>query len=230
MKILKGVLAGLAVWAISEFAVVVCFALASGENPPDIFFIFLLLAMVVLPLIPSVFVFKKVAGKLSLQVKSEKNGGVSNGQTASERRLINSHGKLQLVGGLIDLPEGTICKVVYNTDKIVFTASGQEFTLNASKMIDVSVMTPKEIQTQYVSSVGGAVAGAVLLGPLGAIIGGTASKKQFTTKRKYLIFTYLSDGETKYIVFDVTTRPADGNRIKSTYRFLKKSPKIQVDL
>lgn len=144
--------------------------------------------------------------------------------------LIDGRAKLRLVGGLGDLPQGTACEARYNTDQITLSASGQEFILDASKMIDVSVMTQKEIQTQYVSSIGGAVAGAVLLGPLGAIIGGAASKKKITNKKKYLVIAYISDGETKYLVFDVTKRPADGNNIKSAYRFLKKNEKVKVDL
>lgn len=46
------------------------------------------------------------------------------------------------------------------------------------------IKTDKEIQQQYVSSVGGAVGGAVLFGPLGAITGGRAKKK--TVKEVYI--------------------------------------------
>lgn len=159
------------------------------------------------------------------QIPQEKTAGNSIPSFSIDWRA-----KLQLVGGLEGLPQGSICKARYNRERIIFSASGQEFTLDASKMIDVSVMTPKEIQTQYVSSIGGAVAGALLLGPLGAIIGGSASKKKITNKKKYLIFTYISGDETKYIVFDVTTRPADGSNIKATYQFLKRNKKIKVDL
>lgn len=147
-----------------------------------------------------------------------------------QKNLFNGHAKLQLVGGLADLPQGSTCKATYNTDKIAFTESGQEFVLDAEKMLDVSVMTEKDIQNQYVSSSGGALAGAMLLGPLGAIIGGTAKKKILTTKRLYLVFTYLSDAETKYIVFDVTTNAAAGSNIKAVYSYLKKNKKVKVEL
>lgn len=144
--------------------------------------------------------------------------------------LFNNRCKLQLVAGLLDLPQGSICKATYNPNRIVFSASGQEFTLEASKMLDVSVMNPVEIQKQYVSSIGGAVAGAMLLGPLGAVLGGSASKKTVRNKSKYLIFTYLSGQETKYIIFDVTSNPSAGSSIKSTYRYLKKNEKLKVEL
>ncbi|MEH2944892.1 hypothetical protein VSQ32_19130 [Lachnospiraceae bacterium KK002] len=58
------------------------------------------------------------------------------------------------------------------------------FELEKSKITDMCIKTDKEIQQQYVSSVGGAVGGAVLFGPLGAITGGRAKKK--TVKEVYI--------------------------------------------
>ena len=101
--------------------------------------------------------------------------------------------------------------------------------METSKLLDVSVMTQTEIQKQYVSSVGGAVAGAVLLGPIGAIIGGRATKKTVNNTSKYLVITYISDEETKYIVFD-TTNSFVGNGIKNKYKYLKKNENIRVEL
>lgn len=46
---------------------------------------------------------------------------------------------------------------------------------------------------------GGAVGGAVLFGPLGAIIGGRAKKKTDKTVHLCLIITYMTDNEVKYI-------------------------------
>ena len=136
--------------------------------------------------------------------------------------------KLQLVSGL-DLPSGSICSASLSNDLIEFSASGQTFSLPTDKLIDVSVMTPQEIQTQYVSSVGGAVAGAIFLGPLGAALGGAAKKKTMKNKKRFLVITYFSS-ETKYIVFDVTVRPQDGKTVESRYKSLKKADKIMVDL
>lgn len=169
---------------------------------------------------------------ITLSEKAQSESVISSSIKVQKERpyLSNSHGKLQLVGGLSNIPEGSICKVTYNPNRITFLVSGQEFTLESSKMLDVSVMTPTEIQKQYVSSIGGAVAGTVLFGPLGAIIGGSASKKTIKSKRRYLIFTYISDEETTYIVFDVTSSPSIGNNIKSMYRYLKKNENVKIDL
>ncbi len=95
-------------------------------------------------------------------------------------------------------------------DRYEFNAQGSVINLEKIKVTDVCLKTDKEIQTQYASSVGGAVGGAVLFGPLGAVIGGRAKKKNTTTFTNLLIFTYESDGELKYIGFDVT-----GNAFKA---------------
>lgn len=142
----------------------------------------------------------------------------------------DAYGTLTLVGGLGDLPQGSNCQVVYNSTRIKFTASGQDFVLDASKLLDVSVMTQKEIQKQYVSSIGGAVAGAALLGPIGAIIGGRATQKKINQVSEYLVITYMSDGETKYIVFDVTNSPFIGSGIRNRYKHLKKNENLRVEL
>lgn len=144
-----------------------------------------------------------------------------------KRETVNCN--LQLVGGL-DLAAGSICSAVCSPESISFSASGQTFTLSPEKLIDVSVMTPQEIQTQYVSSIGGAIAGGILLGPIGAALGGSAQKKKTKIIRQYLIFAYQADAEVKYIVFDVTSAPQNGKKISKIYACLKKNENKQVSL
>lgn len=44
----------------------------------------------------------------------------------------------------------------------------------------------------------------MLFGPLGAVIGGRAKEKKSKKMYQYLIITYESNGEIKYIGFDAT--------------------------
>lgn len=220
-------------WALIAFiVVVVVFASFTNDDSSDTFFAVMALSIIAIPIVSGVIVYKRYPQMHMEPSQSEDSEGIlpkqSETKSAKQGHMIKA--KLQLVGGLMNLPEGSICRAKYNKSQITFSASGQEFSLDAFKMLDASVMTSTEIQKQYVSSVGGAVAGAVLLGPLGAILGGSASKRTVKTKRKYLVFSYLSNEETKYIVFDVTTIPAVGNRIASTYRYLKKNGKVKVEL
>lgn len=114
------------------------------------------------------------------------------------------------VNGL-PIAEGIDCNITLADDRYIFTSGTMNFELEKSKITDMCIKTDKEIQQQYVSSVGGAVGGAVLFGPLGAIIGGRAKKK--TVKEdihQYLIITYQSD-EIKYLGFDINFAMASAN-------------------
>lgn len=48
------------------------------------------------------------------------------------------------------------------------------------------------------------MAGALLFGVPGALIGGRVKKKDISTVDQYLVFTFLSDQESRVIIFDVT--------------------------
>lgn len=95
--------------------------------------------------------------------------------------------------------EGAPTKVYWSTDKVIFEANGASFNLDMSKITDVSLKTNVEIQKQYVSSAGGAVAGGMMFGPIGAMIGGRAKEKQSKEITRYIIFTYADANEMKYI-------------------------------
>lgn len=106
------------------------------------------------------------------------------------------------VNGL-PIAEDVNCNITLTDDKYIFSSGSMNFELEKSKITDICIKTDTEIQQQYVSSVGGAVVGGALFGPLGAMIGGRAKKK--TVKHEshhYLIITYQSD-EIKYIGFDI---------------------------
>lgn len=104
----------------------------------------------------------------------------------------------------LPIADGTYCKIYLHPDKYVFEYKKTTYELPIDRITDVSIKTEKEVQTSYVSSIGGAVGGAVLLGPLGAIIGGRAKKKKTTTRKYYLIISYKKDEKYDCITFDAT--------------------------
>ena len=87
---------------------------------------------------------------------------------------------LHHVNGL-PIAENVACQILSYPDRFEFKSSGMNFNLAKSKITDICIKTETEIQSQYVSSIGGAVGGAVLFGPLGAVIGGRAKKKKTKT-------------------------------------------------
>ena len=87
--------------------------------------------------------------------------------------------------------------------------------MNRSKITDISVKTDVEIQKQYVSSAGGAIAGGMVFGPLGAIVGGRVKEKKTREFTYYLIFTYRSDAEISYISFEIWSSMGVMKKIES---------------
>lgn len=117
------------------------------------------------------------------------------------------------VNGL-PIAESMICTVTSATDRFSFSSGAMNFKLEKSKITDISIMTEREIQEQYVSSAGGAIAGAYLFGTLGAVIGGRAKKKKLKDEvHNYLIITYQSP-DVKYIGFEI------GSAMKSAQKFV----------
>ena len=101
----------------------------------------------------------------------------------------------------LPVASGTDCTFFITSDGVVINAAGTAFGIDIQKITDMQIKTDSELQQQYVSSVGGAVAGAVFLGPLGAILGGRAKKKTVSRKvEHFLIVTYCADDGIKYIV------------------------------
>ena len=138
-------------------------------------------------------------------------------------------GKFPFVGGL-NLPEGAPCMAIALRSRVVFTALGQEYSLPADRIISASVMTKRQMQRQYVSNAGGALAGAMLLGPVGALIGGYAGRRSISSSAKYLIFTYQDGEEIKYIVFDATGKGSQANRFKRRYKERRRMETVKIDL
>ncbi|MFA9376226.1 MAG: hypothetical protein ACERKZ_05655 [Lachnotalea sp.] len=119
-----------------------------------------------------------------------------------------------LTAGL-PLPEATLCQVYYCDDRIEIDGNGINFILPFDKIQDISIKTNLEITKNYVSSAGGAVAGAVLFGAVGAVIGGRVKTKTDKNITSYLIITYMDDtNEVKYIGFDVTYTPKGREFVK----------------
>ena len=110
--------------------------------------------------------------------------------------------KLTFVYGL-PLMQGIMCKVKSTPGEIIIEAQGTVFKLDKSKIASITIEKNISTHTQTYSSAGGALAGAIMFGAVGAAIGGRAKTKQITEKKKYIVITY-SDNENsvKNIIFD----------------------------
>lgn len=110
------------------------------------------------------------------------------------------HGNFKHVAGL-SISENTDCDVFYCKDDIVIESSGLSYNLPHDRVTDICIKTETEIHSSYVSSIGGAIGGAVLFGPIGAVIGGRVKEKKKKENKKILIFTYTKDNNVQYLGF-----------------------------
>ena len=90
----------------------------------------------------------------------------------------------------LPIGEGMEVLLYYDNSGFTFIVGNQSFGLGYDVITDLSIKTEKEIATSYVSNPGGAVAGGMMFGPIGAIIGGKSEKITSTTQTEYLIITY----------------------------------------
>lgn len=138
------------------------------------------------------------------QKSAKKRAAAEEKKQYNEKYGVEASIRLPHVNGL-PIAENTQCELELRTDHVIFTADGLDFKLKRDTITDASIKTSTEIQSQYVSSIGGAVAGAMLFGGLGAIVGGRAKEKKTKTITHYFIITYLKDDEVRYISFEVAT-------------------------
>ena len=108
--------------------------------------------------------------------------------------------KCEHVTGL-PVAESVFCTVEFQNNQLLIDASGRTFDITYDRIVDFTVKTDVEIETNYVSSVGGAVAGDMIFGSLGAIVGGRVKKIETKEIDRYFIVTYQKDTEIKFFSF-----------------------------
>lgn len=199
---------GLVLWGIAILAVIGTENKMEVVTPAIIFFIIGLILIVKKP-----------------KSKEEKQRSKANAKKIMEDN-INKFNAIHEAG--LPIANGAACVISQNEDSFIFTGAGNTFNLVSNKITDICIKTDTEIQKQYVSSIGGAVAGGVVFGPLGAIVGGRAKKKKMKNTSKYLIFTYLKAENINYISFDVTKNWIKANNIVNKFKKSNKKAEIKT--
>jgi Na+/H+ antiporter NhaD/arsenite permease-like protein len=104
----------------------------------------------------------------------------------------------------LPVAQNMLTQIFSNPNEYEFITGNTSFKLNKSKVTDVSITNNVEIQKNNVSSIGGAISGAILFGAVGAVIGGRSKEKTSNIIHSYLVFTFLDNNEIKYIAFNCT--------------------------
>lgn len=130
----------------------------------------------------------------------------------------------QLVENHANLTKGLMYDVaLYDDHLTIKLAFGkQEATLNYSQITDVFYGMETEITEKSKSVIGRAVAGGLLFGGIGAVVGGISGTgaKQKKERKFYFIISYSSsNGEDKFIHFE-DTRLYKGSKVASELKKL----------
>ena len=139
----------------------------------------------------------------SKKIEDQKNCSKGEKEYNADISVIAKH-----VCGL-PLGEKSECKLYLSDNQIIIESYGNIFKLDKKKIIDTSMKTSKETQ----NSISGAVGGAMLLGPIGAFIGGSSTKLQI-----FLIFIYNSKEGNKCISFEIEN---EGDRYNKARQFVE---------
>ncbi len=167
--------------------------------------------------------FKK--GK-SKEAKAEAKQRKADAKSFQEKAFSGNHAT-----GL-PLAQDVPCVVPSQPDRIANNSSGNAFNLAYNKITDMQVVTDVEIQKQYVSSVGGAIGGAVLFGPLGAIVGGRAKEKTAKNIEYYFVITYKKEDGLEAVSFRLADAlvAQKATRISDRHRPLLSAERVTIDL
>lgn len=140
----------------------------------------------------------------------------------------------QTIGKSVDglpVPAGVIVTITLFGDKIDFiTQSGgfqpqkSHYNLDLEKIQKVTLLDSQQIKQIVTQSAPGMIIGAAAFGILGAMVGGRVKTKEKTKISTLLLVDYISDGENKQILIDVS------DNFISASTFLSKFNKVKPQL
>jgi len=107
--------------------------------------------------------------------------------------------------GIPGAPQHSLANLFFTDEKIIIETNKNFFELNYSQVTAAEGVRKSDLLKKDKSVIARGVMGGLLLGPIGAIIGGMSGIGQKKIKGDFLIINYLSSGEAepKVLIFDV---------------------------
>lgn len=132
----------------------------------------------------------------------------------------------------LPLAEKTNCHLAIVNDQLVISGGGTELTVNLSQIGAAEVKTDVEIAHYVTSSAVKGIAGGLIFGPLGLVIGSRAKSKEKRTATPYLIINYTSsDNVLSAMMFDASLNSFGLNKFLLKLRpMISNNPKRIVQL
>ena len=108
--------------------------------------------------------------------------------------------------GLPNTSERTLVNVYANNEKLVIAQEDLKYEIEFPKLTAVEFVDKVEQLEKNKSALARGIAGGLVLGPLGAIAGAASGIGKKKEKGSFVVINYKSDGETKVIILQITTR------------------------
>ena len=106
----------------------------------------------------------------------------------------------------LPLPGSMYCRIIFEEDGLTIMTEDEyrkQFSLAYNKIVDFQRSFKKNEENTMVSNPGGAIAGALLMGAPGAMLGGRAKKKKVITVEHFLVITYKRDNALENLHFQL---------------------------
>lgn len=132
-------------------------------------------------------------------------------------------GLVHLAG--LPIPENVPCLMLYMDDRLLFLWENKTVRLNLTQIQNMAFTFEFQTQDHLTSSIGSAVVGGMLAGPIGAAIGGRTKKRQTTTHKRYLIIEAADgQGQPMRIILDATVN----KKADAIIKIFNKRPKQEA--
>lgn len=107
--------------------------------------------------------------------------------------------------GIPDVPQYRLANLFLSGEKLVIESEKKVYEIRYDQLTAAESMQKSELLKKDKSVIARGVVGGLLLGPIGAIIGGLSGMGQKKIKGDFLIINYRSaaDSEVKVLIFDV---------------------------
>ena len=190
------------------------------------------IVMAVICAIVAFLCFKPSKSKNNVRVSGTVQNVANSRNDVNNQKTTNDMKKAQafVTGTIADglgLPEGVPASVSFFDDNLEIISGSTHFSLKYSKVVDMQAKTNFEIEKQYVSSAGG----AMLFGPLGAIIGGRVKEKKHTTIEYYFIISFMNkNNEIEFISLKLMNMIASNAAKKAINQYRDKFNKTTIEL
>lgn len=127
-------------------------------------------------------------------------------------------GKVSETTGTNIIPHGVFLTVTLTGDSVIIDNSDMSFTLEKSQITNSGFFTEQDVISKNRSVIGRSIAGGLMFGEMGAVIGGLSGvNNNKTIHKKFVFITYQSSNNTDCgIVFEI-----DNYEFQSALKFIK---------